>query len=225
MADIDLEKLIDPAEPIHRVWRRKLDRIADALLELQAAGVVVLFKPMQEANGHWFWWGTMSHDRDPAPFVNAYRDMVRYFTVERGLNNLLWMYAPNRNERLHMGIKDQMWVYPGDDVVDLVTPTTYNDDGDVYDYDTFLATGKPLAMAEMGPHHEDNDGSFDNRTIIRRLDKDYPAMAFWISWEDWHNGDGTNTYMSLVGNDHANELMNDPRIISREKIDWRRFLD
>ena len=45
--------------------------IADALLELQKAGVVVLWRPMQEMNGNWFWWGIASpptcHDR-PYPY-------------------------------------------------------------------------------------------------------------------------------------------------------------
>jgi len=224
LKEIDLRKLLDPNEEVHDAWMRKLDRIADALAELRDAGVVVLFKPMQEQNGFWFWWGSLSHNSDPGPYVDLYRDMYRYFTEERGLNNLLWLYSPNRNDLFNPLLKGQMWVYPGDDVVDIVAPTVYNDDGKIYDYEAFLATGKPLAMAEMGPHHDNNHGQFDNRTYAERLSEAYPAMAFWISWEDWYNGDGSTTYMSLVGNQHAAELMQDERVISRNEIEWRQFL-
>lgn len=55
LAHVDLTKLVDPNDPIHAVWLRKLDRIAAALLELKNAGVVVLWRPMQEMNGDWFW--------------------------------------------------------------------------------------------------------------------------------------------------------------------------
>jgi len=221
LAQIDLRKLIDPREPIHAVWRRKLDRIAAGLAELRDAGVVVLFKPLQEQNGFWFWWGCQSHDGDPMPYIELYRDLFEYFTDEKGLDNLLWLYSPNRNSRINPMLKDQMWVYPGNEYVDLVAPTTYNDVGEIYDYAEFLATGKPLAMAEMGPHHDDNDGGFDNRIYAERLLRDYPAVAFWISWEDWSNGDGTDTRMSLLGNRFARELMNHPEVITREAIGWR----
>lgn len=55
LAHVDLTKLVDPNDPIRAVWLRKLDRIAAALLELKNAGVVVLWRPMQEMNGDWFW--------------------------------------------------------------------------------------------------------------------------------------------------------------------------
>jgi hypothetical protein len=38
-------------------WLEQLDLIAEGLLELKAAGVVVLWRPFQEMNGGWFWWG------------------------------------------------------------------------------------------------------------------------------------------------------------------------
>ncbi len=37
-------------------WRRFLDRIADGLNDLQHAGVTVLYRPLHEMNGDWFYW-------------------------------------------------------------------------------------------------------------------------------------------------------------------------
>jgi len=50
-----LNDLIDPSKAVNAAWMRKLDRIAAALEELRDAGVIVLFRPMQEMNGNWFW--------------------------------------------------------------------------------------------------------------------------------------------------------------------------
>ena len=37
-------------------WRLFLDRIAQGLDDLQQAGVTVLFRPLHEMNGDWFYW-------------------------------------------------------------------------------------------------------------------------------------------------------------------------
>jgi mannan endo-1,4-beta-mannosidase len=37
-------------------WRLFLDRIAQGLDDLQQAGVTVLYRPLHEMNGDWFYW-------------------------------------------------------------------------------------------------------------------------------------------------------------------------
>jgi hypothetical protein len=93
---IDLRELLDPGQPRHAVWRRKLDRMAAALQELQQAGVVVLWRPMAEMNGDSFWWGQASSPQDPELYKAVWRDMHRYLTQAKGLHNLLWVYSPYR---------------------------------------------------------------------------------------------------------------------------------
>ena len=217
--EIDLNKLIDPNEDIHKVWRKKLDRIADALQELEDAGVTVLFKPMQEHNGNWFWWGIESHRKDPTPYINLYRDLYNYFTYTRGLNNILWLYSPDTKEPSPM-VKPVMWNYPGDDFIDIIAPTAYGDNCQINGYKSFVETGKPLGMAEYGPDYTVDDQSFDNSSYIKKIEESYPGIAFWISWHDWSNGDGTYTYESIGRNQKAYQLMNDPRVITREKLQW-----
>jgi mannan endo-1,4-beta-mannosidase len=226
---INLNDLINPEKPVYKSWRRKLDRIASGLEELQDAGVVVLFKPLQEMNGSWFWWGVLSHKDDPSPYVNLYRDMYTYFTKEKGLNNIIWMFSPlnstfNYNSA-DVRIVPQMFNYPGDDYVDIIAPTAYNNSLDIAGYSDLVSTGKPLAMAEFGPDHKDNHGGFDNTKYIERISSDYPGFAFWISWHDWSNGDGTNTYMSLIGNKNARELIQNPGVLTRENIAWKIFFE
>jgi mannan endo-1,4-beta-mannosidase len=49
-------QLITPGNPLNDKWKAILDRIATALAGLQDDGVVVLWRPLHEMNGNWFWW-------------------------------------------------------------------------------------------------------------------------------------------------------------------------
>ena len=118
-------------------------------------------------------------------------------------------------------MKKQMWLYPGDDYTDIVAPTAYNNYCRILNYEELVDTGKPIAMAEFSPSHEDNTGHFDNRIYIEKISENYTGIAFWISWHDWDNGDGTSTYMSIGRNDYASELMNDSRVITRDALGWK----
>src|SRR5688572_1721081 len=170
-----LDDLTDPAKPVNAAWMRKLDRVAAALQELRDAGVVVLFRPMQEMNGNWFWWGMKSHPGDPAPYVNLYRHMHDYFTNTKKLNNLLWVYSPNSS----FGEKNSSawnrtvdWAYPGDDYVDIIAGTNYDDKMNIVDYATYVSMKKPLGIAEFGPTiggPAATKGTWDTSQIIVRF--------------------------------------------------------
>lgn len=82
-----------------------MDAIATKLKELQEAGVPILWRPLHEASGGWFWWGNCKAESN----IALYRLMYDKFTNEYGLNNLIWVWNG----------QDADW-YPGDDVVDIV---------------------------------------------------------------------------------------------------------
>ncbi|HNX59821.1 MAG TPA: glycosyl hydrolase, partial [Spirochaetota bacterium] len=58
----DLMKLITPGSEVYETWMAKLDRLAEGLADLRDAGVIVMWRPMQEMNGWWFWWGKQDKD-------------------------------------------------------------------------------------------------------------------------------------------------------------------
>lgn len=163
----DLRDVIDPTTEVGKVWRRKLERIADALAELRAAGVVVLWRPMQEMNGYWFWWGHLLQGDDSTAYQDIWRDMFRFFTYERRLDNLLWVHSPAQNRDSADGeqaawVKDSDWAYPGTRYVDVVAGTAYRDDLHIPNYGDYLALPEVVAMAEfsaalMGEHDRDDD--------------------------------------------------------------------
>lgn len=213
---LDLNDLVDPDSPMHAVWQRKLDRVAGALAELRDAGVVVLWRPMQEMNGNWFWWGNSSHFVDPAPYQRVWRDMHRYFSEVKQLSNLLWVYSP-----ADQGAHGSGWAYPGDKYVDVVGGTAYNDGLHISRYEALVALGKPIGMAEWGlPDGSPKAlaGTRDDRGFIEAIRTRYPRVAYWVAWHDWDRGDGTATHHALVTNQHAADLMSDPDVITLDEV-------
>ncbi|HOP93861.1 MAG TPA: glycosyl hydrolase [Acetivibrio thermocellus] len=92
-----------------------IDTMARKLKQVQDAGVPVLFRPLHEAEGGWFWWGA----EGPEPCVRLYRLLYDKFTNEYGLNNLIWVWTSYDYET------SAAW-YPGDDVVDIIGYDKYN---------------------------------------------------------------------------------------------------
>ncbi len=108
---IDLEKCLNGEDPEgYDLLLRDMDAIALELQKLRDAGVPVLWRPLHEASGGWFWWGASGADA----YIRLYRLMYERYTREFGLNNLLWIWNG----------QDALW-YPGDDVVDIIGEDLY----------------------------------------------------------------------------------------------------
>jgi mannan endo-1,4-beta-mannosidase len=214
-----LDDLLNPNKAVHAAWMRKLDRIADALAELRNAGVVVLFRPMQEMNGNWYWWGMSSHPNDPGPYIRVYRHMHDYFENEKKLDNLLWVYSPNATlgqDSSSSWMRSVGWAYPGTEFVDIVAGTNYDDTIDIEDYAAYARLGKPLGMAELGPRTDGpaaKAGSWDTHRIIEIIRKKYPRIAYFVVWHSY-----PGKAWSIVSNADPGALMNDPGVINRDEL-------
>lgn len=204
----NLKRLTTPGNPYYDKWMEKLDRIAAALDDLQKSGVVVLWRPMQEGNGWWFWWGKESQQSPVnTTYVAVWRHMYRYFTNEKHLHNLLWVFSPTQSRQF------ADFPYPGDDYVDVVGGTQYDDNLSIPGYHDYLRYHKPIGMAECGPSEFTGavvKGTFDDRLYVNRLKKNYPHVAYWVTWHSW-----PGVKMSIVDNENASACLNDPYVINR----------
>ena len=88
---------------------RDIDAIAVQLNKVASNNIPVLWRPLHEAEGGWFWWGA----KGPEPFKQLWRLLFNRLTGYHGLHNLIWVYAISDPDLL------PGW-YPGDDVVDVV---------------------------------------------------------------------------------------------------------
>ena len=55
-SNLTFTDLLKPDTDTGKRWRSYLDRIAEGLNDLQQANVTVLYRPLHEMNGGWFWW-------------------------------------------------------------------------------------------------------------------------------------------------------------------------
>jgi mannan endo-1,4-beta-mannosidase len=140
----DIERtLAEPDSEAYRLMLRDIDAIAEQLKRLQEAGVPVLWRPLHEAEGKWFWWGA----KGPGPAKQLWRLLYDRLTNHHGLNNLIWVWNSESPE----------W-YPGNDVVDIVSVDSYPLPGDYnpvhnrYENLVELVQHKKLvALTENGP--------------------------------------------------------------------------
>lgn len=111
----DLKKaLADPKSADYALLLRDMDVIAGQLQTLSDAHVPLLWRPLHEAEGGWFWWGA----KGPEPFKQLWRLMHDRFTNVHHLHNLIWVDSSGGNPD---------W-YPGDAYVDVVGVDAYPTD-------------------------------------------------------------------------------------------------
>jgi hypothetical protein len=208
-----LTAVLTPDTVAHQRWRAELAIIADGLAELRAAGVPVLWRPLHEANGPWFWWG----GGDAAEYRRLWADLHSYLTHERGLDHLIWVYSPNA--RLSPEIADPLDRLPPLTQVDAVALDVYADHFDAETLDAaaaqrLAATGLPLGFGELGPLHR--RGELDARTVLTALHTHAP-QARWCLW--WHSWTGRGLFarrqrLALADNPGAAEVLALPSVDS-----------
>ncbi len=84
--------------------------MAEILRELKQADIPILFRPLHEAAGGWFWWGASGAES----YKKLYRMMYDMYTEEYGLDNLIWIWNG----------QDRDW-YPGDAYCDILGMDIY----------------------------------------------------------------------------------------------------
>jgi mannan endo-1,4-beta-mannosidase len=224
---VDLPQLADPDHPqtpAGTTWKADLDRIADVIQRFADAGAVVLFRPLHESNGGWFWWG----QSDPAEFQATWQGMFRYLTTTRGLHNLLWVYSAGRD--YGDALSDPIRLYPGDDVVDIVGLDIYDDElSDAQagrrGYAAMAAIGKPFGITEYAAqnaytvgqvHHLAHDGDrfLPNQRVIALIKERYPRTVLATAWYSSEDGD-VNNHWQISDKSHPEALLLDSWAITR----------
>ncbi len=138
--------LAHPESEKYALLLRDIDAIAQQLKRLQAENIPVLWRPLHEAEGAWFWWGA----KGPEPCVQLWRLLYDRITRHHAINNLLWVWTTTDSP---FALE---W-YPGDDYVDILGVDVYLSNGNysasaiLFDNLRNLFEGKRmLTMSENG---------------------------------------------------------------------------
>ncbi len=142
---------------------KDIDVIANELLRLQEAGVPILWRPLHEASGGWFWWGASGSDA----YIELYKLLYERLTNEYQLNNLIWVWNG----------QDKDW-YPGDEYVDIIGEDIYPGER-VYTSQVarYLKALDYTSSAKL-TYLTENGCLFDPDLAIR-------DGAMWGSWSTW----------------------------------------
>jgi mannan endo-1,4-beta-mannosidase len=140
--DFDAERAVTPGTEEYEATLRDIDCISEHLKVFAQRDIPILWRPLHEAEGGWFWWGS----KGAAPCKKLWRILYERMTKVHGLNNLIWVWNS----------LDSAW-YPGDDCVDIVAADLYATPGNYgslkCDFDRARALGeakKMVALSECG---------------------------------------------------------------------------
>ncbi|MBO2946037.1 S-layer homology domain-containing protein [Paenibacillus sp. F411] len=140
-------------------YNQYLDMIAEFALKMkdgQGRDIPVIFRPLHENTGSWFWWGAAFSS--PEEYKNLFRYTVEYLRDVRGVHNFLYSYSPNNGFHGEAGYLSR---YPGDAYVDILGMDAYDSahteawmDGLVADTAVIAKMakerGKVAALTEVG---------------------------------------------------------------------------
>ena len=116
----DSLKKILPGGEKNKVFTAYLDTIATYANKLQESNIPVIFRPLHENTGGWFWWGT-GNTAESYKSLYAY---TREYLESKGVHNMLYVYSPNGPLETEA---EYMSRYPGDAYVDILAFDYYND--------------------------------------------------------------------------------------------------
>lgn len=143
-----------------------IDEIAAHFLALQEAGVAAIFRPLHEASGAWFWWGTHGGAAFQALYNLVYDEMVNV----KGVNNLVWVWNPEYST-------DTGW-NPGASKYDVISLDIY----EAWDYTTkYVSNYKTLST-----NFSDKIFAISENGPIPDFSSNYDAGVVWSWWMPWY---------------------------------------
>ncbi len=167
--------------------------MASKFKQLQDAGVPVLFRPLHEAEGGWFWWGAQG----PENCVQLYRLLYDKFTNEYKLNNLIWVWTSYTYDT------SAKW-YPGDDVVDILGYDKYNAKDGLPNGSAISSTFYNMVKLTNGKKLVTMS---ENDTIPRvsGLIDEKAAWLYFCPWYGWHLTGEQNNPVSWLAEMYKSE--------------------
>ena len=178
-----------------------IDNISALMQRMEDENVTVMWRPLHEASGGWFWWGASGAESYKWLWKLMYERMTNYHQ----LDNLIWVWNAQAAD----------W-YPGDEYCDICAIDIYNQ---AYDYGTSPAAlaevsdwakgGKLVTMSECATMP-------DPELIVR-------DNAYWLWFAVWNwdyivvNGttELSDTYTSF---DMMEKVYNSEAIITRDQL-------
>lgn len=187
--NFDITKISDEGSAEYQAMIDDIDYIAGLLKKLQDDNVPVIWRPLHEAAGGWFWWGA----KGPEPLKQLWRLMFDRMVNHHGLNNLIWVWTSEPG--------DADW-YPGDEYVDIVGRDIYKQGDHSSQIMEFSALNdqfegkKMISLSEVG--------SFPD---VEALVKDHADWSWYMPWYGNFTRDSEHNSLDLWKKMFAHEYV------------------
>lgn len=178
-----------------------IDNISSLMKRMESENVTVLWRPLHEASGGWFWWGASGSEPYKWLWILMYERMTNY----HDLNNLIWVWNG----------QDKDW-YPGDQYCDIASVDIYNN---AHDYGT-----SPAAFEEVANCAENKKlVSMSECATMPDPDQILRDNTYWLWFAVWNwdyivvNGttELSEEYTSL---DMMKKVYNSEVVITRDEL-------
>ena len=180
-----------------------VDIVSGYFKQLQEKGIAVVWRPLHEASGGWFWWGTASAEC----YVQLYRLVFDRMVKTNKLTNLIWVWNINTDPKFGYDYSalNAAW-YPGDEYVDIVAVDIYdplNDHNSAANYYNKIVsdvgTSKMIALSENGAIPD-----------IDSIAEDKAYWSYWMTWSQTWSGN----FLEKTTTEMWKKNLDDERIIA-----------
>jgi len=184
-----------------------VDIVSGYFKQLQEKGIAVVWRPLHEASGGWFWWGTAS----PECYVQLYRLVFDRMVNTNKLTNLIWVWNINTDPKFGYDYSalNAAW-YPGDAYVDIVAVDIYdplNDHNSAANYYNKIVsdvgTNKMIALSENGAIPD-----------IDSIAEDKAYWSYWMTWSQTWSGN----FLEKTTTEMWKRNLDDKRIIALDDM-------
>jgi hypothetical protein len=215
-----LAELVTPGSAYSNKWVTDTQQLQTWLLSVvaQNPNAVLMVRLFAELNGNWYWYGVENSQTDVNNQIKLQQQTFNTLFAGSGAalrNNVLISYDAN-----NYGGFGAAAAWPGKAYADLAG-------WDMYDsgwtspvqqstYNAFVGFDVPLIHCEVGitdsslnaePSYTVNDMLIPN--FLRSQE---PAVIGYVQWDD--NGHGPGNSMSITMQNNADQVMNDPAIVT-----------
>lgn len=177
--NFDISKIFDETSTEYKAMMNDIDYISGELKRFQDNKIPVIWRPLHEAAGGWFWWGA----KGAAPCKKLWQLMFDRMVNKNGLHNLIWVWTREPN--------DDAW-YPGDEYVDIVGRDIYRD-GDhssqILEFNDMTSRYGGKKMITIS-----ESGSFPD---VDNLIKDEAGWSWFMPWNGKYTRDSYYNSLDL----------------------------
>lgn len=191
----DITQILDENSAGYKAMLADIDYISGLLKQLQEDNIPVLWRPLHEAAGGWFWWGA----KGPEPLKKLWQLMFDRMVNYHGLHNLIWVWTSEPG--------DEEW-YPGDAYVDIVGKDIYDQGNHGAHVITFgnlndqLEGKKMITLSEVGSFPDPDN-----------LMNEGVSWSWFMPWYGGHTREEAHNPLSLW-----EKTLNHPYVITLDEM-------